>query len=60
LAKSKTESYVTVRIWTKTRHALRLLAAMQGLSMVECLEKVVNQELKRERMVERFPNNLRK
>ena len=60
MAKSKTESYVTVRIWTKTRHALRLLAAMQGLSMVECLDRAINQELKQEKMAEQFQNSYRK
>lgn len=60
MPKSKPEPYATVRIWAKTRHALRLLAAVQNLSMVECLDRAINYELKRERMVERFPRTAKK
>jgi len=44
------ERYATVRIWTKTRNAARILAAMRGQTMVETLEDVVSLALEREKV----------
>lgn len=39
--------YTTIRIWTRTLRALRLIAALTGERMVQVLERLVRDELKR-------------
>jgi hypothetical protein len=45
--------YQTIRIWTRTLRALRLLAALTGERMVQVLERLVAEELQRVREQER-------
>jgi hypothetical protein len=40
-------AYTTIRIWTRTLRALRLIAALTGERMVQVLERLVNDELQR-------------
>jgi hypothetical protein len=39
--------YQTIRIWTRTLRALRLIAALTGERMVQVLDRLVARELKR-------------
>jgi hypothetical protein len=39
--------YQTIRIWTRTLRALRLLAALTGERMVQVLDRLVSEELRR-------------
>lgn len=39
--------YQTVRIWTRTLVKLRLVAALRGERMVEILDRLVTEELRR-------------
>ena len=41
--------YTTIRIWTRTLRALRLIAALTGERMVQVLDRLVSDELKRVR-----------
>jgi hypothetical protein len=40
-------AYTTIRIWTRTLRALRLIAALTGERMVQVLDRLVNDELQR-------------
>jgi hypothetical protein len=39
--------YTTMRIWTRTLRALRLIAALTGERMVQIMDRLVSDELKR-------------
>ena len=39
--------YQTIRIWTHTLRALRLIAALTGERMVQVLDRLVAEELRR-------------
>lgn len=39
--------YQTIRIWTRTLRALRLVAALTGERMVQVLDRLVDEELRR-------------
>ena len=39
--------YQTMRIWTRTLRALRLIAALTGERMVQVLDRLVSEELRR-------------
>jgi hypothetical protein len=39
--------YQTIRIWTRTLRALRLIAALTGERMVQVLDRLVAEELRR-------------
>jgi hypothetical protein len=39
--------YQTIRIWTRTLPALRLIAALTGERMVQVLDRLVAEELRR-------------
>lgn len=39
--------YQTIRIWTRTLRALRLIAALTGERMVQVLDRLVADELRR-------------
>lgn len=39
--------YTTIRIWTRTLRALRLLAALTGERMVQVLDRLITDELRR-------------
>jgi hypothetical protein len=39
--------YQTIRIWTRTLRALRLIAALTGERMVQVLDRLVAKELRR-------------
>ena len=39
--------YQTIRIWTRTLRALRLIAALTGERMVQVLDRLVSEELRR-------------
>ncbi|HEX9412544.1 MAG TPA: hypothetical protein VF916_03495 [Ktedonobacterales bacterium] len=41
--------YQTIRIWTRTVRALRLIAALTGERMVQVLDRLVAEELRRVR-----------
>jgi hypothetical protein len=41
--------YTTIRIWTRTLRALRLIAALTGERMVQVMDRLVRDELKRVR-----------
>ncbi len=41
--------YQTIRIWTRTLRALRLIAALTGERMVQVLDRLVAEELRRVR-----------
>ena len=41
--------YQTIRIWTRTLRALRLVAALTGERMVQVLDRLVADELRRVR-----------
>jgi hypothetical protein len=41
--------YQTIRIWTRTLRALRLIAALTGERMVQIMDRLVRDELKRVR-----------
>ena len=45
--------YQTIRIWTRTLRALRLLAALTGERMVKVLDRLVAKELQRVQEQER-------
>jgi hypothetical protein len=45
--------YQTIRIWTRTLRALRLIAALTGERMVKVLDRLVAKELQRVREQER-------
>ena len=36
----------TIKVWAETRHKLRILAALQGKSMVLILERLVGEALR--------------
>jgi hypothetical protein len=40
-------AYTTIRIWTRTLRALRLIAALTGERMVQVLDRLVREELQR-------------
>lgn len=44
--KKEAPEYTTIKIWSETRHNLRLLAAVKGTSMVEIMDMIVTAELK--------------
>jgi hypothetical protein len=39
--------YTTIRIWTRTLRALRLIAALTGERMVQVLDRLITEELRR-------------
>jgi hypothetical protein len=39
--------YTTIRIWTRTLRALRLIAALTGERMVQVLDRLIADELRR-------------
>jgi hypothetical protein len=39
--------YTTIRIWTRTLRALRLVAALTGERMVQVLDRLIADELRR-------------
>jgi hypothetical protein len=39
--------YQTIRIWTRTLRSLRLIAALTGERMVQVLDRLVTEELRR-------------
>jgi hypothetical protein len=39
--------YQTIRIWTRTLRALRLIAALTGARMVQVVDRLVSEELRR-------------
>jgi hypothetical protein len=39
--------YTTIRIWTRTLRALRLIAALTGERMVQVLDRLIADELQR-------------
>ena len=41
------EQYKTTRIWTKTHRLLKMIAGTQGISIVELLDRLANEELQR-------------
>ncbi len=45
--------YQTIRIWTRTLRALRLIAALTGERMVQVLDRLVAEELRRVQEKER-------
>ncbi len=45
--------YQTIRIWTRTLRALRLIAALTGERMVQVLDRLVAKELQRVQEQER-------
>jgi len=45
--------YQTIRIWTRTLRALRLIAALTGERMVKVLDRLVAKELQRVQEQER-------
>jgi hypothetical protein len=40
-------AYTTIRIWPRTLRALLLIAALTGEQMVQVVDRLVNDELKR-------------
>jgi hypothetical protein len=45
--KSTPPEYTTIRIWTRTLRALRLIAAHTGERMVQGLDRLITNELQR-------------
>lgn len=43
--KKVTPKYTTIKVWSETRHNLRLLAAVKETSMVEIMDMIVTAEL---------------
>jgi len=39
--------YQTIRIWTRTLRSLRLIAALTGERMVQVLDRLITEELRR-------------
>ena len=39
--------YQTIRIWTRTLRSLRLIAALTGERMVQVLDRLISEELRR-------------
>jgi hypothetical protein len=39
--------YQTIRIWTRTLRSLRLIAAITGERMVQVLDRLITEELRR-------------
>ena len=39
--------YVSIRVWKRTQHNLRVVAALLDTSMLEVLDRLVKQELER-------------
>ncbi len=50
---STSPEYQTIRIWTRTLRALRLIAALTGERMVQVLDRLVAEELRRVQEKER-------
>ena len=46
--------YQTIRIWTRTLRALRLIAALRGERMVQVLDRIVAEELRQVQEKERL------
>lgn len=46
---STSPDYQTIRIWTRTLRALRLVAALTGERMVQVLDRLIADELQRVR-----------
>lgn len=42
----KEDAYQTIRIWVKTQRRLKILSALLGESIVETLDKLVEEKLK--------------
>lgn len=40
-------AYQTIRIWTRTLRSLRLIAALTGERMVQVLDRLIAEELRR-------------
>jgi hypothetical protein len=47
--KQPKEETQTIKIWVKTQHKLKLLAALTHESMIKVLDRLVEQELQRVR-----------
>jgi hypothetical protein len=45
--KTSPPEYTTIRIWTRTLRALRLIAALTGERMVQALDRLIADELQR-------------
>ena len=45
--KNTPPEYQTIRIWTRTLRALRLVAALTGERMVQVLDRLITEELRR-------------
>jgi hypothetical protein len=45
--KTPPPEYTTIRIWTRTLRALRLIAALTGERMVQVLDRLIANELRR-------------
>ena len=45
--------YQTIRIWTRTLRSLRLVAALTGERMVQVLDRLITEELRRVRVREK-------
>jgi hypothetical protein len=39
--------YQTIRVWTRTLRSLRLIAALTGERMVQVLDRLITEELRR-------------
>jgi hypothetical protein len=46
---STSPEYQTIRIWTRTLRSLRLIAALTGERMVQVLDRLITEELRRVR-----------
>ena len=44
---NSTPDYQTIRIWTRTLRMLRLVAALTGERMVQVLDRLITEELRR-------------
>ena len=54
------EAYTTIKIWLKTRHMLRQIAARMDESMVQTIDRLVHAELDRVQQCDEMIANLNK
>jgi len=47
MKKNQSEQFITIKIWTETRRKLRQIAALSDKNMVEVVDKLATEELKR-------------
>jgi hypothetical protein len=50
------KKYQTIKIWTITLSKLRILAALRGKSIVEIIDFIITEELKKEHIDESIVN----